>query len=83
MTSMDNFNNLYGKKLNLKNSIKFVLKDGENQKNFKNYQRILNFALKNRPHWDYSPVTKDGRPIKSLFEIWEAKSEKTKKQQKT
>jgi len=41
-------NKLYGKKLNFKNSVKFVLKDGENQKNFKNYQSILNFALKNR-----------------------------------
>lgn len=41
-------NKLYGKKLNFKNSIKFVLKDGEKQKNFQNYQKILNFALKNR-----------------------------------
>lgn len=41
-------NKLYGKKLNFKNSIKFVLKDGESQKNFKNYQKILDFALKNR-----------------------------------
>lgn len=39
---------LYGKKLNFKNSIKFVLKDGEEQKNFKNYEKILNFALKNK-----------------------------------
>lgn len=39
---------LYGKKLNLKNSVKFVLNDGENQKNYKNYIRILNFALKNK-----------------------------------
>lgn len=39
---------LYGKELNFKNSIKFVLKDGENQKNFKNYKRILDFALKNK-----------------------------------
>lgn len=41
-------NKLYGEKLNFKNSIKFVLKDGEEQKNFKNYQKILNFALHNR-----------------------------------
>lgn len=41
-------NQLYGKKLNIKNSVKFVLKDGEKEKNFKNYQKILNFALKNR-----------------------------------
>ena len=41
-------NRLYSKKLNLKNSIKFVLKDGENQKNFKTYIKILNFALKNK-----------------------------------
>lgn len=41
-------NKLYGNKLNFKNCIKFVLKDGEDQKNFKNYERILNFALKNR-----------------------------------
>lgn len=39
---------LYGEKLNIKNGIKFVLKDGEKEKNFKNYQKILNFALKNR-----------------------------------
>lgn len=39
---------LYGNKLKFKNSIKFVLKDGEEQKNFKNYQKILNFALKNK-----------------------------------
>ena len=39
---------IYGEKLNFKNSVKYVLKDGENQKNFKNYQRILNFALKNK-----------------------------------
>lgn len=41
-------NKLYGKKLNFKNSIKFVLKDGEYQKNFKNYKKILDFALKNK-----------------------------------
>lgn len=41
-------NKLYGERLNLKNSIKFVLKDGEKEKNFKNYQRILDFALKNK-----------------------------------
>lgn len=39
---------LYGKKLKFKNSIKFVLKDGEKEKNFKNYQKILTFALKNK-----------------------------------
>lgn len=39
---------LYGRELNFKNSIKFVLKDGENQKNFKNYKKILDFALKNK-----------------------------------
>lgn len=41
-------NKIYGRKINFKNSIKFVLKDGENQKNFKNYQKILNFALENK-----------------------------------
>lgn len=41
-------NKLYGPKLNFKNGIKFVLKDGENQKNFKNYIKILNFALENK-----------------------------------
>lgn len=41
-------NKLYGKKLNIKNSIKFVLKDGEQQKNFKNYKKIIDFALKNK-----------------------------------
>lgn len=39
---------LYGSKLNIKNSVKYVLKDGEKQKNFKNYIKILNFALKNK-----------------------------------
>ena len=37
---------LYGKTLDLKN--KFVLKDGEKQKNFKNYQKILNFCFKHK-----------------------------------
>jgi len=41
-------NEIYGEKLNFKNSVKYVLKDGESQKNFKNYQRILNFASKNK-----------------------------------
>lgn len=41
-------NKLYGKKLNIKNSIKYILKDGEKEKNFKNYEKILNFALKNK-----------------------------------
>lgn len=41
-------NKLYGARLNIKNSVKFVMKDGENQKNFKNYIKILNFALKNK-----------------------------------
>ena len=41
-------NKIYGEKLSFKNSIKYVLKDGERQKNLKNYQRILNFALKNK-----------------------------------
>lgn len=41
-------NKLYWKKLKIKNAIKFVLKDGEEQKNFKNYKKILNFALKNK-----------------------------------
>lgn len=41
-------NKLYGKTLNFKNSIKFVLKDGEEQKNFKNYKKILDIALSNK-----------------------------------
>lgn len=41
-------NKLYGKQLQFENSIKFVLKDGESQKNFKNYRKIINFALKNK-----------------------------------
>lgn len=41
-------NKLYGKRLNFKNSIKFVLKDGEKEKNLKSYKRILDFALKNK-----------------------------------
>ena len=35
---------LYGKTLDFKN--KFILKDGEKQKNFKNYQKILDFCFK-------------------------------------
>lgn len=41
-------NRLYKDELNFKNSIKFVLKDGEDQKNFKNYQKILKFASENK-----------------------------------
>lgn len=41
-------NKLYWKKLKIKNAIKFVLKDGEEQKKFKNYKKILDFALKNK-----------------------------------
>lgn len=41
-------NKLYGTKLNFSKSIKFVLKDGEKQKNFKNFKKIINFALKNK-----------------------------------
>lgn len=37
---------LYGKQLNIPKANKFILKDGEKQKNFKNYQRILEHALK-------------------------------------
>lgn len=44
----DKVNKIYGKKILIKNSIKYVLKDGESQKNFKNYKKILNFALKNK-----------------------------------
>lgn len=36
---------LYGKSLNIPKSNKFILKDGEVQKNFKNYQKILNKAF--------------------------------------
>ncbi len=39
---------IYGSLLNIPNSIKFVLKDGENQKNFKNFQKIVRFAIKNK-----------------------------------
>ena len=37
---------LYGKKLNIPKENKFILKDGEKEKNFKNYKKILNRALK-------------------------------------
>lgn len=37
---------IYGKILNFDNV--FILKDGENQKNFKNYNRILDFCFKNK-----------------------------------
>lgn len=39
---------LYGKQLNIPKANKFVLKDGEKEKNFKNFQKILEFALKNK-----------------------------------
>ena len=38
---------LYGKDLNFDKNITFILKDGENQKNLKNYKRILEFCAKN------------------------------------
>ncbi len=37
---------LYGKKLNIPKEKKFILKDGEKEKNFTNYKKILNRALK-------------------------------------
>ena len=37
---------LYGKQLNIPSKNKFILKDGEKEKNFKNYQKILNHSLK-------------------------------------
>lgn len=37
---------LYGKELNIPKANKFVLKDGEKEKNFKTYQKIINAALK-------------------------------------
>ncbi len=37
--------NLYGKILNFSKDRIFILKDGEKEKNIKNYERILNFAL--------------------------------------
>lgn len=37
---------LYGKILNISKQNKFILKDGEEQKNFKNYQKIIQTALK-------------------------------------
>lgn len=37
---------LYGKQLNIPAKRKFILKDGEKEKNFKNYRKILEFALK-------------------------------------
>lgn len=39
---------LYGKILNIPKKNKFILKDGEKEKNFENYHKILNFALKNK-----------------------------------
>lgn len=37
---------LYGKKFNIPKENKFILKDGEKEKNFKNYKKILDRALK-------------------------------------
>ncbi len=41
----ENVEKLYGKKLNF--APKFILKSGENQKNIKNYEKIIDFASKN------------------------------------
>ena len=35
---------LYGKQLNIPKKYKFILKDGEKEKNFKNYKKILEYA---------------------------------------
>ena len=37
---------LYGKQLNIPKKYKFILKDGEKEKNFKNYKKILEYAQK-------------------------------------
>ena len=37
---------LYGKKLGIPKENKYILKDGEKEKNFKNFEKILNHALK-------------------------------------
>lgn len=39
---------IYGKQLNIPKENKFILKDGEKEKNFKNYQKIINSALKKK-----------------------------------
>lgn len=39
---------LYGKLLGFEKHEKFILKDGEKEKNFVNYQKIIDFALKNK-----------------------------------
>lgn len=39
---------LYKNELNLKKCLKFVIKDGENQKNFENFKKISNFASKHQ-----------------------------------
>ena len=39
---------LYGKILNIPKKNKFILRDGEREKNFKNYHKIIDFALKNK-----------------------------------
>lgn len=41
-------NELYGKSLPFDKQIKFVLKDGEQEKNFSNSLKILEFAMKNK-----------------------------------
>ena len=39
---------IYGKKLNIPKENKYILKDGEKEKNFKNYKKIINCALKKK-----------------------------------
>ena len=46
MVISEKVNRLYGKKLGFQKDEIFVLKDGEEQKNFKNYKKILQKALK-------------------------------------
>lgn len=43
---------LYGSLLNFDKKNVFILNDGEKEKNFKNYQKILNFCLKNKLNRD-------------------------------
>ncbi len=39
---------LYGKRIQLKNYPRYVLKEGEAQKNIKNYEKIIDFAIQNK-----------------------------------
>lgn len=58
--------NLYGKLLGFDKDNKFILKDGEKQKNFKNYKLILDFCLKKKLNRDDAIIAIGGGVVGDL-----------------